>query len=127
MNILLLILRRMALGGIIVSIAGFMPLLLVVFVPLYLLLAFFTWLSAKNNTERISEELGVDIPYNNYFVTLFRGLWIDLISPIGEIIGLFKDSKYKVVSFIFTYLIIISNVIIIVLVWLARLAFYANV
>ena len=48
---------------------------------------FFTWLSAKSSTERISRQLGVDIPSNNYFTTLIRGLVIDVISPIGVMIN----------------------------------------
>lgn len=125
-NLVLGIFRRMALGGIIVSIATLLPGLLLIFIPLYILLMFFSWLSAKSSTKKINQALGVDIPSNNFFVTLVKGFFIDIASPIGVIIDLFKDLKYKVASFIFTYLILIFNVIIIILIWVARIAIYTN-
>ncbi len=122
MNVFLSILRRISLGGFIILILslvlkggipkGYLGWFLLLSPVLYLLFMFFTWLSAKHTTEDIEEMLGVDLESNNYGVTLARGLGIDLISPIGVIVGLFKDSSTKVVMFVSTYIIILAYVVI---------------
>ena len=125
MNFFLATLRHIALGGIIASIVTLLPGFLIIWIPLYLIFMFFSYLSAKNTADKLSEELGVDIPHNNYFKTLIRGIGIDLLSPISAITGLFKDGSYKVANFIITYLIIIFNVAVIVFVWLIELGVLA--
>ncbi|MCR5383794.1 MAG: hypothetical protein K6E72_04020 [Saccharofermentans sp.] len=114
MNALLAGLRRFSLGGIILSLLqknfGFA----IIALALYLLFMFFTWLKAKHFTESISEGLGVEIPTNNYLIYLIRGLLIDLVSPIGVIIGLFKNQKNKVLMLILTYVAFIASIIVFV-------------
>ena len=75
-----------------------------------MILQFFSWLSAKHITDEISDELGIDIESNNYFVTLLRGLIIDIFSPLIVIFTLFKDTSVKWVMFIATYAIILAYV-----------------
>lgn len=118
MNIFLMMLRRMALAGIVASIITLLPGFLILFVPLYLLFMLFTWLQAKHNTDVMSDKFGVEIPYNNYFKTLIRGLGIDIISPITSVVGLFKDAPSKVANFAITYVILIANAILVIFIWL---------
>ena len=116
MNVFLAALRRIALGGIVVMIlslvlkgelaSGYLSLFLICSPLLYLLFAFFTWLKAKRSTKAISKQTGMDIPSNNYLVTLFRGLVIDVISPITTIVQLFGKMGTKVIMFVVTYVII---------------------
>ena len=122
MNLILNILRRITLGGTVLLIlslvlkgglpSGDLGIFFLICPLLYLLFVFFTWLSAKHSTAHISELTGMDIPSNNYFVTLFRGLAIDIVSPIGTIIDLFKDSSTKIVALITTYIIILAYAVI---------------
>ena len=114
MNALLAGFRRFALGGIILSLLQKNIGLALIALALYLLLMFFTWLKAKHSADSISEELGVNIPSNSYLKTLFRGLLIDLVSPIGVIIGLFKKQKNKVIMLILTYVAFLASIIVFV-------------
>ncbi len=118
MNVFLAILRRIALGGIVILVlslvlkgaipAGNLGKFCIACPFVYLILQFFSWLSAKHMTDEISEELGIDIESNNYFVTLLRGLIIDIFSPLIVIFTLFKDTSVKWVMFIATYVIILA-------------------
>lgn len=120
MNVFLSTLRRIALGGIVVLIlslvlkgelaSGYFSLFLICSPLLYLLFVFFTWLKARHSTRSISKEMGIDIPSNNYIVTLLRGLFIDITSPIGTIIQLFGKMSTRVISFVITYVIVAAYV-----------------
>ena len=120
MNVFLAILRRIALGGIVLLVlslvlkgslpAGKLGYFCIACPFVYLILQFFSWLSAKHITDEISDELGIDIESNNYFVTLLRGLIIDIFSPLIVIFTLFKDTSVKWVMFIATYAIILAYV-----------------
>ena len=121
MNVFFFLLRRIALGGTVLLILSFVlkgglptepniRYALIVSPVLYLVFVLFTYLKVKHSTGRISEEVGVDISYNNYFVTLFRSFFIDLFSPIGVIIGLFGDMETKVQMFFITYLVVLASV-----------------
>ena len=72
MNAILAGLREFALYGLIWSLLGKNILFAIIAIGLYLLFMLFTWLKAKRFTESMSDELGVDIPTNNYFIYLFR-------------------------------------------------------
>lgn len=116
MNVFLATLRRIALGGtvlLILSLAlkgalpsGYWEIILLVSPLLYLVFMFFTWLKIKRSTKAISEQVGTSIPTKGYFGSLLRALFIDITSPIGVIIDLFRKSSAKVPMFIVTYLII---------------------
>lgn len=120
MNVFLAILRRIALGGIVLLVlslvlkgalpTGKLGIFLIACPFAYLILQFFSWLSAKHIADDISDELGIDIESNNYFVTLLRGLVIDIFSPVIVLFTLFKDTSVKWIMFISTYVIILAYV-----------------
>ena len=110
MNVFLAILRRIALGGIVLLVlslvlkgslpAGKLGYFCIACPFVYLILQFFSWLSAKHITDEISDELGIDIESNNYYI----------FSPLIVIFTLFKDTSVKWVMFIATYAIILAYV-----------------
>ncbi len=119
MNALLGFLREIALGGVVVLVLyivlkGEIPsgyaLALFASPVLYLLFVFFTYLKAKSFTEKFNDQYGVEIPSNGYGKTLLRSFPIDIFSPIGSIIGLFKDQSNKVLVFILTYVVVAGYV-----------------
>ena len=111
MNAVLAGLRVFALYGLIWSLLGKNVLWSIIAIALYLLFMFFTWLKAKHFTQSMSDELGVDIPTNNYFIFLFRGLFLDLVAPIRVIIDLFRKKKHKIINLIITFVAVIASML----------------
>ncbi len=116
MNLLIGFLRKIALGATIVLILhivikgempkGYIAIILFASPVLYLFFMFLSYLKAKSFTKKFSGEYGVDIPSNGYGKTLLRGFVNDIFSPIGSIVGLFKDQGNKILVFITTYIVI---------------------
>ncbi len=112
MNAILAAVRRFALGGIIVSILEQKYFYILISSFLYLLFLFFTWLSGKHSTEKLSRRFGVLIPVKGFFPTLLKGLLIDVFSPIGVIIDLFRKTENRIIMLILTYVAFIASIIV---------------
>lgn len=120
MNVFLAAFRRISLGGIVLLIlsialkgglpAGNLKIALLLSPLIYIIAAFFTWLSVKHMTDYVNDELGTVIPSNSFVTSLFRGLVIDIVSPIGVLVGLFGDMSTRVIMFVITYVIILACV-----------------
>ncbi len=116
MNLFLGSFRKTSLGGIVLLVLtlvlkGTLPdapwnWILLATPLIYLLFMFFTWLSARNSAKAISDQVGVDIPAKSFFATLARGFFLDITSPIGDIIRLFGKISTRFVSCVITYVII---------------------
>lgn len=114
MNAILAGLREFALYGLIWSLLGKNILFAIIAIGLYLLFMLFTWLKAKHFTQSMSDELGVEIPTNNYFIYLLRGLFLDLVAPIRVIINLFRKKEHKILDLIITFIAVIASMLVFV-------------
>ena len=107
-------LRVFALYGLIWSLLRKDFLIAIIAIGLYLLFMLFTWLKANHITQSVSEELGVEIPTNNYLIFLIRGLFLDLVAPISVIIDLFRKKKFKILNFIITFVAVFASMVVFV-------------
>ena len=122
MNAFLAMMRRVFLGTIVVSLLSIvvkgkgvlsriMPLALICATGLYLLFMLFTWLQTNANIKKMAQQFSQDFPKKSFISALFRGLLLDIVSPIGVIVNLFKKRYSPAFMFISTYGIIVVYVV----------------
>jgi len=114
-----LIFRRITLGGFFGSMLSLIlkgnmilgnPIVIAGFAIAYIMFAFFSWLSIVISAKKLGLE-----PVN-FFGTVFRCLRMDIISPIGAIVDCAKkkySKKERVLILIFTYIVLLTNIIIV--------------
>lgn len=118
MNAILAVLRRVSLGAIVILIlsavlkgalpGGTIRLCLLASPLLYLMFTFLTWQKDKQTGGYITDEIKVDIPTHGFFTTLIKYLAIDVVSPVGVIVNLLRDTEAKVFMLVATYAIILA-------------------
>lgn len=118
MSAFLATMRRFFLGAIIVSVlsialkrqgtlAAIIPLVLVCATSLYILFAVFSWIKINSKIKKMSNQFGQDLPKKGFISAFFRGLLLDLVSPVTVIVNLIKKTCSPVFMFISTYAIIV--------------------
>lgn len=118
MALFLATLRRISLGGIIVLIISLflrkpIPqkqfyILLAGLIIAYLFFMFITWIRTRKSVDEFSEQYGMDIPKNGFVKTLFRGIVLDVLSPIVAIVDMFRQRENKVLNLFTTYIIVLG-------------------